>query len=86
LAASRRVRVAQISACERDVALHVFAARLPRRWAEVCILDIGARHLRISDGSREHAFDYVREGRDTIHEDPEAWKGCRAGEDAAGVR
>lgn len=46
-------------------------------------LDAVADDVGVCDAGGEHAGDEVGEGREAVHEDPEAGEGLRAGEDAA---
>ena len=82
-AVRRRGRVLQVAAGGVDVGGHVGLAGLAGRGLEVQVLDGGADDVGVGDGGRKHAADEVGEGRDSVHEDPEAREHGRAGEHAA---
>ena len=65
-----------------DIVGHVLGAGAVE-GLELEELDIRAVHVRVGHTHRQHGADQVREGRDTVHEDPEPGHGLGAGEDTA---
>ena len=83
LAVSRGGAVDEVAARELDEGPHELLARLADGWCEVQDLAGLADDIDVCDADGEHAVDEVAEGREVVHEDPEAGHDVGAGEDAA---
>ncbi|KFY50875.1 hypothetical protein V496_09127 [Pseudogymnoascus sp. VKM F-4515 (FW-2607)] len=83
LAVGRGVAVDQVAAGERDEGAHELRACLADGGVEAQDLAVLAGDVDVCDADCKHAVDEVAEGRQVVHEDPEAGHDTGAGEDTA---
>ncbi|KFZ03974.1 hypothetical protein V502_10511 [Pseudogymnoascus sp. VKM F-4520 (FW-2644)] len=83
LAVGRGAPVDQVAAGARDEGVHELCAGLAGGWGEVQDLAGLAVDIDVCDADCQHAVDEVAEGREMVHEDPEAGHHGGAGEDTA---
>ena len=85
VAVTQCFRILKVSPVVALIGLHVVAARQVVRRLEMDVLNTRTGDFRVGDTGNKHAFDEIREGRDTIHEDPEmgelAWPSKNAKRD-----
>jgi hypothetical protein len=83
LAVGRRLRIRKIPTRELDVWLHVLPTGRIRHGLHRQQLDVRAPHGSVGQAGAQHRGHDVREGRDAVHENPEAGQGVGRGEHAA---